>query len=148
HAGRLQPERHRESALVVAGALIDIDEVDPGRLDADADLPRARCGRGKLVQPHRLGPTVLVHADRSHRRAPPSPTIGPTPGAFNSRSGIGYDQGAPGAPPGIGTHSEETAMRRALAVLGVVALAGCATTGPGGRRPDATAELMSAGGKK
>jgi superoxide dismutase, Cu-Zn family len=39
-------------------------------------------------------------------------------------------------------------MRRALVVLGAVALAGCVTTGPWGRKPDATADLMSAGGKK
>jgi len=39
-------------------------------------------------------------------------------------------------------------MTKALLVLWAVALAGCATSGSWGRRPDATADLMSAGGRK
>ena len=39
-------------------------------------------------------------------------------------------------------------MTKALLVLWAVALAGCATSGSWGRRPDATADLMSPGGRK
>ena len=63
----LEPERKRELALVEPGALVDVDEVHPGRLEADEGLALAGLGRGQVVEPHGLRTAVLVDADRSHQ---------------------------------------------------------------------------------
>jgi hypothetical protein len=56
-------ERERHRQLVLAAALVDVDEVHSGSLDADQGLPRA--GRGKLhvVELHHFGSARLVSAN-------------------------------------------------------------------------------------
>src|SRR5262249_53406310 len=56
--------------LVEAGPMVDVDEVDPRRLDPHDGLPRARGGIGDLFVAQHLGAAVLVDADGFHTHPP------------------------------------------------------------------------------
>src|SRR6185503_9278387 len=71
HPRALEPEAIGQRILVEAGALIDVDEVDPGRLDPDESLAVGGLGGGHLLELHGFGTAELVDADRAHDVHPP-----------------------------------------------------------------------------
>src|SRR5882757_7414901 len=65
-AARIERQRH----LVDAGALVGLDEVDPGRRNIDQQLTRAGLQVGPVNQPQLRRPAVLRYFDRPHRSPP------------------------------------------------------------------------------
>src|SRR2546425_1254627 len=73
--GCFLPQRERQRRLVQPGAMVKVDEVDPGSLDPDDHLPRAGRGLWHVLVAQRFGTARGVHADRLHgaaRTMPPS----------------------------------------------------------------------------
>ena len=66
HAGAFLPERERQRARIRARAVIDVDEVDAGRLDVDQRLAGAERRLGDVLETENLGPACLVKANRLH----------------------------------------------------------------------------------
>src|SRR5439155_18926188 len=67
HTSAFHPHRERHGQRVLPAALVDVDEVHPGRLDAHQRLPRAGGRELHLVDLHHLGAAGLVGADDAGR---------------------------------------------------------------------------------
>ena len=69
-AGALETGSERQGGLGGAGAEIDVDVVEPGRLERDNRLPCARGGLRDILELHHLGPAGRVDANRLHVCSP------------------------------------------------------------------------------
>src|SRR3989442_3906328 len=69
-AARFEAERERHLELVEAAALIDVDEVHPGRVDLDDRLARFGLGLGGVLELHDVGTAGRVDSDRFHAGPP------------------------------------------------------------------------------
>ncbi len=65
-AGSLGAGREREVHRVAAGALLHVDHVHPGRVEADQHLPCGRVVILHLLDDEHLRPSVFPYADRFH----------------------------------------------------------------------------------
>ena len=65
-APALGPGSERKRHLVEAGALVDLDEVQPSRMDLDQHFPRAGHRLSDLLVAQNLRPTSSVNADGLH----------------------------------------------------------------------------------
>jgi hypothetical protein len=68
HAGAFHAQRQRQRVLVQAGALVDVDEVQPAGVVADADLARAGLAHGHVDQLQLLGAAVGGDLDGARHR--------------------------------------------------------------------------------
>src|SRR5258706_2282769 len=64
HAGRLEPDPGGQRHRVEAAAMVGVDEVEPDRAVADADLAGTGVADVDLLPAHRLGAARLVNPDR------------------------------------------------------------------------------------
>ena len=65
-AAGLEAERQRERELVLAGALVDVDVVDPRRVDLDDRLAGLGRGLGNIFEAQDFGAAGRGDADRFH----------------------------------------------------------------------------------
>ena len=65
-AGALRADHRREADRIEAGAMVGVDEVQPDRLVADADLARSGLGDRQIDRLEDFGPAGAGGLDREH----------------------------------------------------------------------------------